>query len=278
LDQSSEGLNNLRYIRGSTWEANTGTMLSLRAMEELGELNQLLCHAEAFVAESQARGDFYGLATGKLYAAYAHLSRDDVATARTLVEQVEGMWVGHHFHLQHFYMFRIKVLCDLYSGDVEQANTRFEEFSPLLRTSQFLAVPMVNFDFNFLLARMKLMRLELEDDCLDEIKALDAQQQESWAAHARVLEAADLARRNDRHRAGECLEEAQRVFSRHEMRLWHAYTTIRLSQLRDGSDDSSSVRDAFARLAAQGIVRPEKWLHLHIPGFALNEVAEGKRL
>ena len=34
LEQSSEGLNNLHNVRRGTWEANTGTMLSLRAMDQ----------------------------------------------------------------------------------------------------------------------------------------------------------------------------------------------------------------------------------------------------
>jgi hypothetical protein len=264
LQQSSEGLTRLNNLSRNTWENNTATMISLRALEELGELKELTRRADAFVAASRARGDFYGLATGSLYAAYGQLSHDDVASARMLAEHVDGMWVGHHFHLQHFYIFRIKTLCDLYAGDVDSALDRLQAFTPLLRASRLRAVPMINMDFNLLAARLKLIRTP-GDSCAEEISALAGQTRGASSAYANVIKAVVFARNDDRAAAVDALSKAQQQFGLSGMSLWHAYASIRLNELQADENGAKVARESLAKIAAQGVMRPERWLELHVP-------------
>ncbi len=265
----------LRLIRETghslLWEFNTATMTRLRALDELGEYQLMLDCAFQFSQSASAKGDFYGIATGKLYAAYPQLGADNTEIARALTDEVAGMWAGVDFHMQHFYIFRLKLLCDLYEGDLESAKRRLVEFSPKIKTSGLLGVPMINIDFMLLTARLEILSAADQRraaDCNQQIEAIERQARRDCAAHVHLIRAGCAALIEDRAESADHLTEAMEQFERLDMRLWSAYAKARLGQLSEGREAEPGMLDAVKTMQHQNIRNIDRWLALQLPGFS----------
>ncbi|HSG91898.1 MAG TPA: AAA family ATPase [Pseudomonadales bacterium] len=270
----------LRYIRAAgrsmLWESNTATMTRLRALDELGDLVEMGRAAGAFADAAVARGDFYGNATGKLYGAYSALARDEASLARGLADEVDLMWAGADFHMQHFYIFRLLALCDLYEGDVRSAQERWQAFEPLIQRSGLLAVPMIEIDFRLLTARIRVAQALADDQtptCSEEIAAIERHTRGDCQAHANLIRASVAALRGERLESAAFLTAAIEDFDRLGMNLWSAYAAARLGTVSSSDEARELQAQAQARMRLQGIERLDRWLGIQIPGFVAAEQA-----
>ncbi len=259
------------------WEANVSTMTQLRALEELGELKQMHQTALDMAETAAANGDFYGVATGRLNAGLGYLAKNQPEIARSIAKQVDGMWSGIDFHMQHFYIKRLEIFCDLYEYDLESASQKLLEFAPRIESSGFLSVPMVCIDYALLAVRVELAQAHAQNrqaDCASQLHTLNKQKRGDARSHACLIKASIDALRGDNDSAAEQLRFAVAGFSELNMTMYACYAHARLVEL-SGSDTSTPPRqmgialaNALAPMLAQKIARPDFWLDLQLPGFS----------
>lgn len=265
------------------WEANVSTMTQLRALEELGELEQMHHTALDLAEAAAANGDFYGVATGRLNAGFGYLAKNEPEMARSIANQVNSMWSGIDFHMQHFYIKRLEIFCDLYEYDLESASHKFLEFAPRIESSGFLSVPMVCIDFALLAARVELAQARAQNrqaDCTNQLHALNKQKRRDTRSHVSLIKAGISAVSGDRDSAAEQLRLAVAGFSELNMAMYKCYANARLVELsvRDTSMPPRQMGNALAKALApmleQKIARPDFWLDLQLPGFSTDHAEQ----
>ena len=259
------------------WEANVSTMTQLRALEELGELEQMYHTALDMAETATANGDFYGVATGKLNAGFGYLAKNEPEIARSIASQVDTMWSGIDFHMQHFYIKRLDIFCDLYECDLESASQKLLDFSPRIESSGFLSVPMVCIDYALLTARIELAQAQAQNrdaDCASQLHALNKQKRDDARSHACLIKASISALRGDNDSAAEQLRLAMTGFGELNMAMYKCYAHARLVEL-SGNNTSmppcqlgDDLVNALAPMLEQKIVRPDFWLDFQLPGFS----------
>jgi len=253
------------------FESNSGTMALLRALEEVGDYSLLLERADELVEAAQRRGDFYGIATGKLYGASVHLARDNVELARIRSDEVESMWSARDFHLQHFYIKKMQATCDLYDGLIDSAASQLEAIHEPLQASGLMQVPMVIIDHAILNLRIGLCRC-LKENRLpgkDEQALVDTlltQKRRDALALGNVFHAAIASIQGDDAAVIDLLESARDNFTASQMTLWTAYVELFLGQLYGGDEGAALQRKANTQMFSLGISNVNKWLELQVPG------------
>src|SRR5262249_38368407 len=129
--------------RGVSWERNQGTMVALRALEELGETGEVLRRADSLRQEAEEVGDLYAQITARQFAAFWQLARGNAAGAREETSRTLALWTHRGYYLQHFYGLRLQACCDLYDDAPRAAVTRLREAWPALKRSGLLRHPVV---------------------------------------------------------------------------------------------------------------------------------------
>jgi hypothetical protein len=263
-DLCESGVTTLKeQCRGIRWECDIAQMGAIRALEELGEVEQVRTRAETFLRESEEAGDLYGEVTARLYRAFWCLADDNPAQAREQAQSALGRWSGHGFNLQHFYAFRIEAYADLYEGEPERAWARVEQTWPLLVGARLLRVNPMRLDAHLLRARAALAvagaasdrRASMLTQAVRVARLLSRERPGYAHGHAASIKAVAAALVGERSAAVDLLRVAEHHFQRADMQLLAACTSAYRSALSE-----ASAADAASPLARLGLQRPQKWL------------------
>ena len=251
------------------WDCDVAQMGALRALEELGRVEELRRRLPGLIDEAISLDDLYAEVTFRLYDAFWKISRGETEQARSTAADVLARWGREGFQLQHLYELRIQALCDVYEGAPQEALRRVDAPGRRLERSGLLAHRMLRERR----APAPCARCaaaagaQVEREAGRAARALERMQRPDAVAAARLLRsalAARVRRAAARHRAARAAESATRAprwcctsRTRGEgaASCWAATRVTRWSGRRS------------VRSRAQVRARTSRWLELHAPGF-----------
>ncbi|MCU0668485.1 MAG: AAA family ATPase [Myxococcota bacterium] len=276
VDHSREGLRVLHErCRGVDWEKNTGHMAELRGLEEIGEMGEVYRRANELHLEAEALDDRYGAVVAALHIATSGVAVDRSAEARERLRIALERWSREGFLLQHLYAVRAEIYADLYDGRPDEAWRRVCVAWPEIERAFFLRTPITRIDSRLMRARAALALAAdggkeaetLLRACESEAALLAKERRPDTTAHAAALRGGVAFQRGDRESARSRLDDAVAAYERAGMELARACVRRRIETLREGPEDRERNVDADAALTAAGIVAPERWLRVGVPGF-----------
>jgi hypothetical protein len=142
--------------RGVAFECNIGRGNAQRALEELGDIDDLERRAREYLHAAIATGARYGELAASQHLSMALLARDDRSGARLLARKGQEMWSRRGFHMQHFYSIRQEAWCDLYDGDPGASWRKLQATWPALQRSNMLRISLTRIDALSLRGRLAL--------------------------------------------------------------------------------------------------------------------------
>jgi hypothetical protein len=260
--------------RGVTWERDQGRMVSLRALEELGDIAEFVRRTDALRREAEETGDLYAQIIARQYAAFWRLARGDAAGARAETRATVALWTHRGYYLQHFYALRLEVCCDLYEGDVAAGLARILAAWPAVKRSGLLRHPVVRVDAHLLRGRAMLAAAAMGSGSGAELRAaarsarrLARETRVDVRGHADLMRAGIAAVRGRRARALEALTRARASFEGEGLRLAAAYAGRRWGEVTGGAEGEKRVREADAVLRSAAVADAARWLVVQAPGF-----------
>jgi len=246
---------------GVTWETNIGWMGELRALEELGELPEMVAHAEDLRATAIARGDLYAEVTAGLYAAVGSIAQGRPREAAAAAEGYGRRWpAAEELQMQQLYAFRVRALAGLYARDPQPAWAELEQLWPSLERSGLLRFPMSRVDAHLLRARLALStaiegRAEHLAVARADVARLTRESRPDAVAHAELLAAA-TARVEGRPTPTDRLRRAEALFEAAGM---PSHGLVCRRALRE---------DDTAQWSRRGVHDPDAWMATIAPGLA----------
>lgn len=266
LEHGERGLEHLRGCAGVSGDIVMAYMGIVRAIEELGDLEQARARVRELLRDAEARGDRYADITASLYAAMHDLHAGDLEGAQRRAADAMEHWPATAYTVQHFYAARVRVLVLLSRGALNEAAHSFADTLRRLRAAGLGRVPVVAMDAEILAGRVALSQLARGHSGVASRRARSAARalrrfrRPDAIGHALAIEGS-LAAFEGRHaRAIHALGAAEAVFEARGMRL--ARASVRARRREIAGDDSSSDLDFIAN---QGIPDPSTWLDLELP-------------
>lgn len=260
---------------GVAWEVSVATMAALRALEELGKLNELYSQAVAMVQEASRTGNLYAEVTGLLYEGFYLLAAGDSSAARRLAEESGERWKTKAFHVQHFYAARLASLCDLYEGNAVGGVERFEPCWQALQQSGLVRHGIFRVDALILRGRLTLAQLArlhgeavpLRREVARVIKELEREGRADASGWALVFRAAVAVSAGKGNKSVELLTGAQQKFESANMLLAAAVAGHCASRLCEGPLCEKLARQAEQVFASAGVAAPARFVDTLAPGF-----------
>jgi hypothetical protein len=261
--------------RGATLESNIARMSAMRALEELGRLQEVAARAEELLVTAEAVGDRYAEVTALLNLAFSAIADDDLRGARSRAHRAVERWTQQGFNLQHLYAMRVEAYADLYEGHAERAWRRVQDTWPALKSSYLARLPMIRMDAHILRARVALAlgterretRTGLLRRCERDVRVVEREGRRDGTAHALLLRAGISARLGDQARSLELVERAALAYEQADMAVDAACALRRRGDLVGGEKGSEQVAAADRVLHGAGIRNAARWVTIHAPGF-----------
>jgi serine/threonine protein kinase len=258
---------------GVAWEIDTAQMFAMDCLWFLGELRELARRLPLRVAEAQARGDLYASINFRTGApCLVWVAADEAELARRHVADAMARWSRSGVHLQHYRECYSLMNVDLYEGAGAAALRRADEIWPRLAEAQLFRVHLVRNVMHDLRGRAAVAAAMSGDRTLLARALADARALERgtmpWGlAAASAIRAGAAAVRGDREQALTELRVAVPGFAMVDMPLYAAAAQRRLGALLGGAEGKGLVATADARLIGEGVVRPDRFTAMLLPGF-----------
>ncbi|AUX27713.1 ATPase AAA [Sorangium cellulosum] len=273
LESAERGVRILNeQCTGVSAELDAGISLTLKALEQLGEIRDLGLRAATHVREASERGGAYAQVSSSYYVALLRLSEGDVDASRAHLRHSIGPWLRHGFTVQQYYAVRFEALCDLYEGRPERAAAQLERAWPEIERARLLQVSLCRIELFSLRAIIALSR-EREPfwrrarrlrACRRDADALAAERRVDGPPYAALVRAAIAAAGGERDHAAALLDESIAGFAAAGMHLCATCARRRKGELLG---DRAQIGEADAWMAARGIRDPERWSRLYAPPF-----------
>ena len=255
---------------GVSWEVALAQIAGERALEELGELAELERRAEAGARHAEMSGDMYRTVAALQYLTIARLVQGRVAEARATNQLARARWIVDGFHMQHLYLFRHEVYCDLADGAAERAWRRVEETWPSVVRANLLRHALLRTDAHLVRIRTALALATTARDrrpallriALADARVLERQGRPDTRALAALTRAASATLQGS-GRVAELLEDAVRRFGQEGMRAMQSLAALRLAE---AARDGAHVQQARADLRRTGVGAAA--IDVLAPGFA----------
>jgi len=274
VDRCDAGMRRLsEECHGYALECNVARSIALRALEELGRMDDMEVRSQDVIDAAAAAGNRYSETQGSSGLAIARIARGDVASARELARRGLELWARDDFDILRFYAVRIQALCDLYEGRPGEGWERLREVEPALRRSGLLRIPLTRIDALSLRAQLALASAHRDRTkrdtwlrtCERDIRRLERERRADAALYANLLRGGMAALGADSQRAVAHLDEAIRVGEGGDMALRAACARLRKGELQA---DADAVERARAETLRCGVRSPERWAAVCAPGFA----------
>lgn len=272
VERSDAGVKRLtEKCQGHALECNVARMITLRALEELGRMDEVASRAQELRDAAAAVGDRYAEAAGSQGLAIAQIACGDVAGARELADHVLELLTRRDFHMQHLYALRAQMLCDLYEGHPEAGWERLRQVERELRRSELLRIALTRTDVLSLRGQLALAsasreaarRDKLLRVCGRAVRQLEKEKRADAALHAQLLRGGMAALRGEGERAVVHFAKAADIGEGGKMALRSACARLRKAELLR---DADSVERERQEMIACGVRIPERWAAIYAPG------------
>jgi hypothetical protein len=258
----------LENCQGVRWDSDVAQMAALRALEELGRIDELRRRLVGLIDDAIEFDDLYAEVTFRLSNAFWRIPRGEISEARQEAREVLERWDRGSFQMQHLYELRIQAFCDVYEGAPEEAWRRVQAAWPQLERSGLLLHRMLKSDALQIRARVALAAdAAPERETERAARALAWMKRPDAVAAACMLRAALAERRGQRVPALSLLAQAEALHASASMALHVAYARRRRGELMGGDEGDSLVWEADRALETAGIREPDRWLGVMAPGF-----------
>jgi hypothetical protein len=253
---------------GAYWEATSTRHLRQWALAYSGRYAELAREIEHMFVDAETRDDVYArnyIRTGTSNLIWLAADRPDEATAQ--VEAAVAEWRASGFQIQDYNAVQALVHIDLYEGRAPRARARLLEIWSQLRRTQILGVQQIRIEALHLRG---CAALAASGDLGEarEMARLIAREEMRWGAPlVRVLDGAVAARTGQRDVAIEKLEAAVAGFDAVDMDVHRELARLRLGEMIGGNDGARTIDAARDELARLGVVRPERWAEMWLPGY-----------
>ena len=251
---------------GATWEVDTATIYSLRALYMLGDIVGLRKEVPERLADAETRGDLFAatnLRTSELN--FAWLAAGDVEGAKHAADEAMREASRSAWHLTHVRELYARAQIDLYQGDGATAHRRIvEAWGPIERSRQ-LRIEQQRVLLSTLRARAAVSHArrmpQRARELLDEATKFAndvARTGTAWAlAEAALLRGGIARARGHDAQAAGSFEQALEAFGACEMAMHAATARLRLGRALGGEAGQAHLQQARAWFAAQGVADPE---------------------
>ena len=262
---------------GVTWELDSALMFEEWSMFYRGRLRDLAARVPGRLEYALARGDRYAATSlPSAFGTVAWLVTDEVADVSSKLEDARAGWNAPGFQIQHYHFLVGEGARDLYSGASQALHDRMERDWSALRSAMML---------RFHICRAQLVHLRATGAALVGMEAGGRRQARllrkaaRWARRltresvtcgppqGRALLAAIDAFYGRTAKALERLAIAQAEFEAAGMALFAAATAYQRGHLLGGEEGAAMKEKAVHQFTSEGVVRPERMIRMHIPGF-----------
>jgi serine/threonine protein kinase/tetratricopeptide (TPR) repeat protein len=235
---------------------------------QLGELARMRREVPALLEDAERRGDLYlaaELRTGLPNIVW--LCADQPDEARRATELGIARWPRHGFYLQHYYHALASGHIALYLGDGRGAHRTVEAAWPGLRKSLLLGVQAVRTEALYLRARAAIADggARAADIARKMVRELEGDAVAAAAGFAAAARAGLASRARDRDATAAYLRTAERTFAAADVGLYAAACRFHIGRI-GGGGLSAETSEAEAWMRAHGVVRPDRFAHLLVPG------------
>jgi hypothetical protein len=268
LDRLDDGVRVLtQQCRGAAFEALVGRTMTLRSLEEIGELREVEERAREVLQISRALGNRYAeLAVSDHFAGVLTV-RGDTTAARERARKNLELWTTEGFHLQHLYSIRREVLCDLYEGNAARGYERLLGIWKELRRSQLLQVSLPRVDTAWLRGRLALAvgSAPALADASKCARQLEREGREDAAVYALLLHAGLRKVGGDENAALSLWTRAAEAAEKADMGLYAAAAHSRRGALIGGEQGKRELAEAETVMDRCGVTSAERWATIYAP-------------
>ena len=286
-ENTVQGVEVLASCPGATWElalVRNYVVWSLAYLGRYGEMERLV---KERYRQGLQQGDFFTatcMAAGG-NANLAWLVTDEPEVAVREADSAIALWSRDSFHIQHFWHLYACAHVDLYRDRPEDALRRVSASWKDLRRSLNFDVQHIRQEAHHIRARASIavaaQKPAGERAALLRAAARDAKRVlREGAPYSRPIHdsiaAAVAFLSGDEAQARTLLESAARSFEQADMGGYAAAATRMLGVITKGEEGAAAIARADAMLRAQGVVRPERFVRVLVPGFGTVGEAEGR--
>ncbi|WP_394836670.1 AAA family ATPase [Pendulispora rubella] len=275
LELVDQGVATLRETStGVSWEAALGLGISFKALEAMGDLEEISRRAAQGSRESEERGDLFAQIIAGQFGVLSLIARGDIETARKQDQRLLLRWSRGGYTPQHWYSLFLRVYCDLYEGQLGSAWELFQRDLPQMERAYLLKMPIARAPTLYLWALLQVARARTRrarrerDELLKEAeqlaRRLSREQRLDGPVHGKVIEAAVAAARGHLSDARNLLEQCRDEYRSIDMVVMSACAERRLGELFANEERR---RAADAEIRRHGIAQPENWTDAMLPPF-----------
>jgi len=264
---------------GVGWERTTAQIHRIGSMSMMGEWNRIAAELPGLLEEAASRGDRYAHVGLRLmpYPYWARLATDEPALARREIDDALSEWTPEGFHIQHCdAMFGLADVA-LYEGRGAEALEILESRRRGLRRSYLLHAQLTRVFFLALRARAALTVLGGEDGTerqratartgLDRDVRRLCRESAPWVRGWSLLLVAGSRSLDGRlEEAAAALASAELELGRADLLAHRAACQWRRGALSGGDEGRLLRNEAEAWMAARGILVPERFADMFVPG------------
>ncbi len=258
------------HCSGCSWEQNLLTSFRLGALEETGDLSEIAQEAPAQARQARERDDEFAKGFLALSVPLAHLMADDPARAMRLLEE-QAQRLGPDFTTLNLWVMNRVADTLIYQGRGAEAHAHYERTWPAFTKSYLYRSKMFFVLGNWFRTRCAIAAattpdhpaLAIADSCAAALQRSRRSDGECWSLIAR---AGIAAKRGRTQLARSLLDDAISRCESHQMKLFGLYARYHREH-RERPGHSQPCENILARLRAQGVVAPERWIATYAPGF-----------
>jgi tetratricopeptide (TPR) repeat protein len=259
---------------GVIWELATLHHFRVWIFAFRGAYAEMMSYGHNVLDEARRRNDLYTPATiGMFVDPIGRLLDDDPIGSRDALEEVASRWTHRGPSLQRIMEHMQRTFIDLYEGDGTRAWERLNAWWPELRAAHLLRLEQMRIQMFHLRAACALRAAAATgsdrflDSALKDARRI-AREPAPWAGpEAWTILAALAARQGDRLGAADLLGRAADRFEALDRGQFAHPARWQQGRLLGDQQGRRLTEAAEAKMAAQGIRNPERWVALHLPGF-----------
>ncbi|HTJ44165.1 MAG TPA: AAA family ATPase [Kofleriaceae bacterium] len=255
---------------GVAWELGSTQRMSLTCLWHMGRIAELKKRISRALDEADRRGDLYAATQLRtVLQPNVCLMDDREADARAELARAKLGLPQREITLQHWQYMQARGLCELYAGDPRAALAIFDEEVPVFRRAYLFRVQAVRAFTAFVQLAARLGALaqggdrKLEGAIAKQRANLD---QGDLERSVPMLVDAELAvLRGDLEVAAIRYRSAAAGFEAVDMTLISSAARWRLGELLGGDEGRTLRTEVEARLAGEGVARPERVVAMFAP-------------
>jgi serine/threonine protein kinase len=259
---------------GVIWELATLHHYRVWTYAFRGAFRRMMSYGRDVLNEARARNDLYTPATiGMFVEPIGRLLADDPIGSRAALQEVAGRWTHRGLSLQRVMEFMQSTFIDLYAGEGVRAWDRLTDYWPELRASHLLRLEQMRIQMFHLRAACALQAAfvnrsgHLWQSAREDARRI-ARERAPWAEpEAQTILAAIAAQEGDRGAAAGLLGRAAERLEALGRGQFAYPARWQQGRLVGGDEGRELTARAEAKMAAQGIRNPTRWVALHLPGF-----------